>query len=113
MIFAAWNTTQSFATTVDPSLGDAFLFALYITFTLFAVLGPRIVQYLGPKNAIIVGGLPYLLGVLSFLAPSDMSEQNQYILKVSVGALVGFGAPYYGPGRVYTCRALRQGTHKT
>lgn len=105
LIFAAWNTTQSFATTVDPSLGDAFLFALYITFTFFAVLGPRIVQYLGPKNAIIVGGLPYLLGVLSFLAPSDMSEQNQYILKVGVGALVGFGAPILWTGQgVYLSR---------
>ena len=105
LIFAAWNTTQSFATTVDPSLGNAFLFTLYLSFTLFAVLGPRIVQYLGPKNAIIVGAVPYLLGVLSFLAPSDMTVENQYILKIVVGALVGFGAPILWTGQgVYLAR---------
>jgi hypothetical protein len=105
LIFAAWNTTQSFATTVDPSLGNAFLFTLYLTFTFFAVLGPRIVHYLGPKNAIIVGAFPYLFGVLSFLAPADMTIENQYILKIVVGVFVGFGAPIMWTGQgVYLAR---------
>ena len=94
LIFAAWNTTQSFATTVDPSLGNAFLFTLYLSFTFFAVLGPRIVQYLGPKNAIIVGAVPYLLGVLSFLAPSDMTVEKSIYLEDSSRCIGWFRSTY-------------------
>ena len=105
LIFAAWNTVQSLATTIDPSLGNAFLCSLYSTFTLVSILGPRIVDVLGPKKAMVVGAIPYLAGVLSFLLPSDWSETNEYVLKISVGILVGFGAPLLWTGQgVYLSR---------
>ena len=104
-IFAAWNTVQTLATTQSQALGNAFLFTLYATFSIVAILGPRIVDKLGAKVAMVVGALPYLLGVLSFLAPTDWADEYEYILKVSVGFLVGFGAPLLWTGQgVYLAR---------
>lgn len=112
LVFAAFGTVQSLATNVNPGVGNAFLTAVYVMFTLCSIPGPRLVSVLGPKWSMAVGIIPYLLATAAFLVPDTVSTGVQYAVKITAGALVGFGAPLLWTGEgVYLSRiATRHAT---
>ena len=117
MIFAAFNAAQSLVGAIPgpQGIGAASFAALYGTYTLLCIPAPKAVEYLGPKLAMVLGAIPYVALVLSFLAPSmctDTLTENCWesstlvVLKISMGALVGVGAPLLWTGQgIYLARA--------
>jgi len=79
-------------TSLDPTLGNICLSALYGTFTLVSIPAPRLVHLLGPRLSIVFGGIPYVLMVASFLLPSDLPMAVTYSLKILAYSLTGIGA---------------------
>ncbi len=84
-LFLAFSSAQGLATSLNGDLGTICLAALYIVFTLACIPAPKLVNYLGPKNSMIIGAVPYLLMVLSFLNPG-------WYTSLPAHALVGVGA---------------------
>ena len=85
----AFNTAQSLATSLPggpENLGYVSLGALYATFTVASFFVPPWINYLGPKWAMVLGGIPYVLMVGATLRPS-------YYLSVPMNVLVGLIAP--------------------
>lgn len=124
LLFAAFNTAQSLATSLPAPAGLApFQFAaLYLVFTLLCIPAPKLVASLGPKMSMILGGLPYAGIVLSFLAPPPClddgsnadhcwGDSSLWALKITMGALVGVGAPFIWTGQgVYLARLASHAT---
>ena len=72
LLFMAFNTCQNLESTVvsDNQLVNAALATLYGVFTLSTIVAPRVVTTLGPKWAMTIGGIPYVLLVFANMAPS-------------------------------------------
>eukprot|EP00940_MAST-03C_sp_MAST-3C-sp2_P003298 g3298.t1 len=93
-IFMAFNTAQSLATSLPggpENLGYMCLAALYGTFTVACFFVPPWIKKIGPKYAMIIGGVPYVLMVGATLKPS-------YWLSIPMNVLVGIGAPLLWTG---------------
>ena len=117
MIFAAFNAAQSLVGAIPgpAGIGAASFAALYGTYTILCIPAPKLVATLGPKLAMVLGAIPYVLLVFSFLAPtmctSTVTEHcwkssSLAILKITMGALVGVGAPLLWTGQgIYLARA--------
>jgi hypothetical protein len=90
-IFAAFNTTQALASSLSKSLANACFASLYGVFALVCVIAPLAVNYLGPKAAMILGGAPYCLMVLTYLKPMWATSLPAHIA-------VGLGAPLIWTG---------------
>jgi len=97
-IFMAFNAAQALATSTSGSLGNICLATLYGTFAATCVVAPKLVDYLGPRMSMIIGGLPYIGMIFSNLNPS-------YYVSIPMYFLVGLGAPLIWTGQgVYTAR---------
>jgi hypothetical protein len=117
MIFAAFNAAQSLVGAIPgpAGIGAASFAALYGTYTVLCIPAPKVVEYLGPKLAMVLGAIPYVALVFSFLAPNmctDTVTKNCWesssivFLKLTMGALVGVGAPLLWTGQgIYLARA--------
>ena len=117
MIFAAFNAAQSLVGAIKgpAGIGAASFAALYGTYTVLCIPAPKVVESLGPKLAMILGAIPYTALVFSFLAPqmctSEVTEKcwassTIVALKLTMGALVGVGAPLLWTGQgIYLARA--------
>ena len=117
MIFAAFNAAQSLVGALPgpAGIGAASFAALYGTYTLLCIPAPKVVESLGPKLAMVLGAIPYVALVFSFLAPEmctdDITEHcwsssTLVVLKITMGALVGVGAPLLWTGQgIYLARA--------
>jgi len=93
-VFMAFNTAQTLATSLPggpANLGYVDLAALYATFTVACFFVPPWISKIGPKWAMIIGSIPYVLMVGATLAPS-------YYLSVPMNTLVGLGAPLLWTG---------------
>lgn len=71
LIFGAFNSSQSLAGSLPapPGLAPFQFMALYGAFTLACIPAPKLVSLLGPKRSMLLGGLPYLGLIVSFLSP--------------------------------------------
>lgn len=61
LLFAAFNTVQSFATTLLGSLGNASLAVLYLTVALTVPFAPGAIKMVGSKPALVFGAVCYAL----------------------------------------------------
>eukprot|EP00811_Abedinium_folium_P031186 NODE_5054_length_1814_cov_6.389449.p1 GENE.NODE_5054_length_1814_cov_6.389449~~NODE_5054_length_1814_cov_6.389449.p1 ORF type:complete len:508 (-),score=136.75 NODE_5054_length_1814_cov_6.389449:166-1689(-) len=105
LLFAAYNTTQSLATTINADLGNAFLASLYASFCACSIFAPRLVTIFGLKASMAIGLVPYFFAILSFLIPSSTSFGIQLVVKIFVGIFCGMGAPLVWTGAsLYTSR---------
>lgn len=75
--------------------------ALYTSFSLVCIPAPKLVAWLGPKLSMIVGAVPYLGLVVSFLSPGLCAPGQTagcwgvptiWAVKISMGVLVGCSA---------------------
>ena len=71
-LFCAFNTAQNLESSVvaDNQLVNAALATLYGVFTIFTVVAPRVVSVIGPKWAMTLGAVPYVLLVFANMKPS-------------------------------------------
>lgn len=71
-LFMAFNTAQSLESTVvvDNQLVNASLALLYGTFTAFTIVAPKVINLLGPRLAMALGAIPYVLLVFANIHPS-------------------------------------------
>lgn len=85
---------QSLESTVvsDNVLVNTALFTLYGVFTLMAIVAPKVVSIIGPRNAMVLGAIPYVLLVFANMAPS-------YYTFIPAFAGVGFGAAILWTGQ--------------
>ncbi len=110
LVFAAFNAAQALVGSfpAPPGLPPFQFMSLYATFALACVTAPKLVVWLGAKRSIFVGALPYLGLVVSFLSPS-LCEPGEtascwgssaiWALRISMGVLVGLGAPLLWTGQ--------------
>ena len=117
LIFAAFNAAQSLVGAIPgpAGIGAASFAALYGTYTVLCIPAPKVVESLGPKLAMVLGAIPYVALVFSFLAPPMCTDtetkqcwakETIVFLKISMGALVGVGAPLLWTGQgIYLARA--------
>ena len=103
LLFGSFNASQSLAGSLPAPAGlPPFQFmVLYVAFTLACIPAPKLVVWLGPKLSMVLGGIPYLGIVLSFLSPGLCTDEKTtgcweastiWALKLAMGALVGFSA---------------------
>jgi hypothetical protein len=85
---------QSLESTVvtDNALVNTALFTLYGVFTLACLVAPKVVGLIGPKMAMVVGAVPYVLLVFANMAPS-------YYTFIPSFAGVGLGAAILWTGQ--------------
>jgi MFS family permease len=119
LVFAAFNAAQNLAGNLPgpPGLNTVCFAVLYGTYTLLCIPAPKVVDRIGPKMAMVVGVIPYVLLVFAFLLPqyctkdtpagqTCMSESAMVATKVVIAALVGVGAPLVWTGQgIYLARA--------
>eukprot|EP01029_Cantina_marsupialis_P005652 TRINITY_DN16172_c0_g1_i1.p1 TRINITY_DN16172_c0_g1~~TRINITY_DN16172_c0_g1_i1.p1 ORF type:complete len:536 (-),score=129.74 TRINITY_DN16172_c0_g1_i1:221-1828(-) len=97
-LFLAFNAAQGLASSGDiKGLGEASFGCVYAAFALIAVFAPKIVRRLGPKTAMILGGSPYILLVMSNLKPG-------WLTTIPCSILTGLGA-----GLLWTAQAIYLG----
>lgn len=112
LVFAAFNTAQALASSLKGPKGitPVTFGSLYLTFCLLCIPAPKYVATIGPKMSMLLGGLPYVGLVLSFLAPELCAEDGSnagncwsnaslWALKVPLAVLVGAGAPFIWTGQ--------------
>lgn len=87
-MFMAFNTAQNLESTLveDTQLVNASLALLYGTFTLCAAVVPKLIQLIGPRLAMGIGSIPYVLLVLANCKPSWGTFMPAFFL-VGVGAI--------------------------
>ena len=99
-MFMAFNTTQALISTLtsDKTLAYATLGVLYGIFTMTSFIAPKLVDLMGPRIAITVGAIPYVLFVFANIYPVWGT-----LLPASAG--VGFGAAVLWTGQgIYLSR---------
>lgn len=99
-VFMAFNTTQALISTLtsDKTLAYATLGVLYGIFTMTSFIAPKLVDLMGPRIAITVGAIPYVLFVFANIYPVWGT-----LLPASAG--VGFGAAILWTGQgIYLSR---------
>ena len=118
LVFAAFNASQNLAGSIGPpGLGTTKFAVLYGTYTLLCIPAPKVVDRIGPKLAMVIGVIPYVMLIFSHLLPpycpkdtpadqACMSESATVIIDVAIAALVGVGAPLVWTGQgIYLARA--------
>lgn len=101
----AFNTTQALETTVltDKTLANATLGVIYAVFTAFAIVAPKVVDYLGPRLAMMIGAVPYVLVVFANMAPSWGT-----LIPASAGVGAGAAILWTGQGIYMSRCAVRE-----
>jgi len=112
-IFLAFNTTQALQSTLNASLGTACLATLYAAFTAVCIPGPRLVSYLKPKNAMILGGSMYVLMIVANIAILNLKGTlwAQYLVGIPFNLLVGVGAPLLWTGQAVYLNNVAEAKH--
>lgn len=82
-------------------MGVAGLATLYAAFTAICIPGPRLVSYLDPKWAMVIGGSTYVLMIIANIPILLLSghEGAQYAITIPFYFLVGVGAPLLWTGQ--------------
>eukprot|EP00762_Andalucia_godoyi_P001011 ANDGO_02033.mRNA.1 UNC93-like protein 3 len=108
ILFSAFNTTQSYMTTLNASLGFISLSVLYGVFSLCVFIAPAVESRLGSRLSIILGGVTYALYVGASIQPDAR-------ILIPASVLIGFGASilWTGQGHFITLNstAANVGTH--
>jgi hypothetical protein len=84
-LFAAFGTTQGYATTFHKNAGFWSLCVLYIFFAFSNLVSPVVVSKVGPRMGLFIGAVPYAGFVLAACFDNDV------MLIISAGIL-GIGA---------------------
>jgi len=85
IFFTAFNTTQNYITELKKNLGFWTLAVLYFFFAIFNFFSPAVIDKIGPRVSMIVGGIPYVLFVLA-------SCFTNSIILIGSAVLLGLGA---------------------
>ena len=105
LIFCAFNTSQALISTLlsDKKLAYATLGLLYAVFVCATVVAPKIVDRIGPRLAITLGAVPYVLFVFANIYPV-------WATLLPASAAVGLGAAILWTGQgIYLSRcAVRE-----
>ena len=118
LVFAAFNAAQNLASNLPgpPGLGTITFAALYGTYTVLCIPAPKVVEIIGPKLAMVIGVIPYVLLVFSHLLPTYctedtpegtacLAESTTVWINIIIAALVGVGAPLVWTGQgIYLAR---------
>lgn len=114
-IFLAFNTTQALQSTLNGSVGTAATATLYAAFTLVCIPGPKLVDYMGPKLSMVVGGSMYVCMIVANIAILNLSDYvwAQYLVAIPFNLMVGVGAPLLWTGQaVYLNRVAEAKFHE-
>jgi len=100
-IFLAFNTTQALQSTLNGSVGSAATATLYAAFTLVCIPGPKLVNYFGPRNSMVIGGSMYVFMIAANIAILNLSDYvwAQYLVAIPFNLMVGVGAPLLWTGQ--------------
>ena len=85
LVFTAFQTVQGLAAKLLGDLGTTSLGLIYVSFAGFGFVAPSVVRAIGPKGAMVVGALCYIIYMVSLI----------YIIKPLVlvlSAAIGMGA---------------------
>jgi MFS family permease len=108
-VFMAFNTSQGLISTLttDKTLAFATLGVLYGVFTCTTIVAPKLVDVMGPRLAITLGAVPYVLFVFANILPV-------WGTLLPASAAVGFGAGLLWTGQgIYLSRcAVREAALK-
>ena len=78
LLFSAFNTLQTFESTVNESRGVAALGVLYASFTLCNIGAPAVVAVLGARRALAAGAAAYVVFLLANLKPVEFVDIHIY-----------------------------------
>lgn len=110
--FVAFNAAQSLdgSLPAPPGVASTQFMVIYITFGVLCIPAPKLISFIGPKAAIILGMATYVGVTASFLAPPMCtsgtaasapcwSAQSIWTLRMLTAALLGLGAPILWTGQ--------------
>ena len=83
LLFSAFNTLQTFESTVNESRGVAALGVLYASFTLCNIGAPAVVAVLGARRALAAGAAAYVVFLLANLKPVEFVDIHIRFIELS------------------------------
>ncbi|XP_072387057.1 UNC93-like protein MFSD11 [Diabrotica undecimpunctata] len=113
LVFAAFQTMTNIQKTITDSIikdkpsykGDAYYSQaiIYVFFSLFNWTAPSVINMIGPKLSMFIGGTVYVLFMLQFLLPTDW---GLYLCSAVLG--IGAAMIWTGQGNYLTLNSTRK-----